>query len=220
MVTPFPRRQSSVFGREEIEVMRVVLASASPRRSALLGALGLTFEVIPSRAPEVFEGIPSEIVVQNARAKRDDVAAGIGFDALIIAADTLVFLDEHVLGKPRDLDEASRMLHRLSGRTHQVITGLALFNSLTGKAVDGFECTDVTFRHLSSEEIARFVEAVNPIDRAGAYTVDGPGSLLVERYHGCYQNVLGLPMVRLDCLCREAGLSLFDCVDGRRAVFL
>lgn len=199
---------------------RVVLASASPRRSALLSSLGLTFEIVPSRASEIFEGVPSEIVVINARAKRDDVAAAIDGDALIIAADTLVFLDEHVLGKPRDLEEASRMLHRLSGRTHQVITGLALLSTATGKAVDGFECTDVTFRHLTSEEIARFVEAVKPVDRAGAYTVDGPGTLLVERYHGCYQNVLGLPMVRLDALCREVGMSLFDLMEGSRAVFL
>ena len=112
------------------------------------------------------------------------------------------------------------MIARLSGKTHQVITGLAIIDTGTGRAAEGFESTDVTFRELSSEEIARFVEAVNPVDRAGAYTVDGPGSLLVARYNGCYQNVLGLPIVRLDALLRSVGYSLFELMDHNRCVFL
>ena len=112
------------------------------------------------------------------------------------------------------------MLRRLSGRTHQVVTGLAVTHTGTGVSVQGSERTDVTFRALSGEEIDRFVEAVNPVDRAGAYTVDGPGSLLVAKYHGCYQNVLGFPMVRLDELLRQAGFRLFDHMDADKAVFL
>jgi len=139
---------------------------------------------------------------------------------VVIAADTLVFLDEHVLSKPADAEEARAMLRRLSGNTHQVVTGLAVIDTASGTAAEGSESTDVTFRTLSSEEIARFVEVVNPIDRAGAYTVDGPGSLLVARYDGCYQNVLGLPMVRLDKLLRRIGVHLFDHLNRERAVFL
>ena len=199
---------------------RIVLASGSPRRRALLKALGLTFEVITSDADEIFEGVPDEIVVINAQRKRDDVLARLDSPALVIAADTLVFFDDHVLGKPRDLDEARAMLARLSGKTHQVRTGLAITNGFTGREACGCETTGVTFRALSPEEIDRFVEAVRPVDRAGAYTVDGPGSLLVAAYGGCYYNVLGLPIVRLDELLRQLGHSLFAWMDADRSLFL
>lgn len=199
---------------------RIVLASASPRRKALLSALGLEFDVLVSKADEILEGVPEEIVVINARRKLDDVVATLYEPALAIAADTLVFLDEHVLGKPGDLVEARQMVSRLAGRTHQVITGVAVADTSADRCVTGFERTDVTFRPLSEEEVSHFVEIVRPFDRAGAYTVDGPGSLLVASYRGCYQNVLGLPIVRLDRLLRELGYSLFDLMDPARATFL
>jgi septum formation protein len=200
---------------------RLVLASASPRRRALLAALGVTFEVVPSDAPEVDTGpVPAAIVEANARAKRDEVARRMAEPAVVIGADTLVFLDEHVLSKPADQAEARAMLRRLSGNTHQVLTGLAIIDAVTGQTAEGAETTDVTFRTLSGAEIDRFVELVNPVDRAGAYTVDGPGSLLVARYDGCYQNVLGLPMVKLDKLLRQVGYNLFEHMTRDRAVFL
>jgi nucleoside triphosphate pyrophosphatase len=201
-------------------VSRIVLASASPRRRALLAALGLEFEVITSGADEIFEGKPAEVVVTNARTKRDDVAAILDSAALVIAADTLVFLDEHTLGKPADHDEARAMLSKLSGNTHQVLTGLSIIDTGTGQSAEGYETTNVTFRMVTAEEIGHFVHAVNPVDRAGAYTVDGPGSLLVERYEGCYQNVLGLPIVRLDRLMRQIGYDLFELMDAERSKFL
>jgi septum formation protein len=200
--------------------MRIVLASASPRRRALLAALGLHFTVVPSNAEETFEGDPATMVVGNARAKRDDVAGRLDLPALVIAADTLVFVGEHVLGKPSGHAEARRMIEKLSGKTHQVLTGIAVCDTATGRQADGYESTDVTFRDLSGAEIERFVCAVNPIDRAGAYTVDGPGSLLVARYGGCYQNVLGLPMVRLDAVLRQIGFNLFDMMDASKCAFL
>lgn len=199
---------------------RIVLASSSPRRRALLAALGIEFEVVVSGIDEVFEGEPAEMVMLNARLKRDDVAGKISGDAIVIASDTLVFQDEHVLGKPADLDEARVMLRRLSGRTHAVLTGLALVDTARGKRVEGFERTGVRFRELSESEIDAFVEAVKPTDRAGAYTVDGPGSLLVAGYEGCYQNVLGFPIVRLDGLVRELGYDLFSMMNAERAVYL
>ncbi len=199
---------------------RIVLASASPRRRALLSALGIPIEVIVSGAEETFEGEPEAMVIANARAKRDDVVAPLDTPAVVIAADTLVFLADHVLGKPADAAEARAMIRRLSGNTHEVITGLAVADTGSGKCAEGAETTRVTFRDLSDEEIAAFVDAVNPVDRAGAYTVDGPGSLLVARYDGCYQNVLGLPIVRLDLLLREIGHSLFDFIDAENAIFL
>ncbi len=199
---------------------RIVLASGSPRRRALLRALGINFEIMVSGAEERFEGEPAAMVVTNARAKRDDVAGRLDFPALVIAADTLVFLGNRVLGKPVDSDEARAMLAELSGRTHKVLTGLSLIETATGKTAEGYESTEVTFRALSSREIDRFVAAVNPIDRAGAYTVDGPGSLLVARYNGCYQNVLGFPIVRLDLLLGELGYRLFDLMNAEHCHFL
>ena len=160
------------------------------------------------------------MVAHNARIKRDDVAARLDQPAIVIAADTTVFLGGEVLGKPADTDEARRMLEQLSGNTHQVLTGVAVVDTSTGKAAEGCESTDVTFRELSSSEIARFMSAVNPLDRAGAYTVDGPGTLIVSGYNGCYQNVLGLPIVCLDKALRQAGHNLFKMMDASRCVFL
>lgn len=199
---------------------RVVLASASPRRRALLEALGVEIEVVPSDADEVAGTDPRETVLVNARAKRDAVAGRLEGAAIVIAADTEVFIDGTVLGKPGDLAEARAMLERLAGRTHHVLTGLSLFDTDSGRSAEGVETTDVTFRALTAGEIERFVSAVRPLDRAGAYTVDGPGSLLVAAYGGCYQNVLGLPVVRLDQLLRELGHSLFEWMNAERSVFL
>ena len=112
------------------------------------------------------------------------------------------------------------MLTRLSGATHEVVTGVAIVHTGTGETVEGHETTKVTFRALSEPEIDAFVIAVKPLDRAGAYTVDGPGSLLVQSYAGCFYNVLGLPIIRLDSLLRTLGLSLFDYMNKDKAVFL
>jgi len=202
-------------------VIPIVLASASPRRRALLSALGIEVQVVASGIDEVDEGAtPTEIVIANAVAKRDDVAKRLLAPSLLIAADTLVFLGERILSKPTDLDDARNMLRELSGRTHEVVTGLAVVNTGSGRHVEGSETTRVTFRDLTDEEIGHFVHAVKPVDRAGAYTVDGPGSLLVARYDGCFQNVLGLPIVRLDLLLRTLGYDLFEIMDGPRSTFL
>ena len=198
----------------------IVLASASPRRRALLTALGIEIEVIVSAADETLDGVPNEVVLLNARVKRDDTAARVDRPALVIAADTIVLLGDRIMGKPADLEEARAMIRALSGQTHEVLTGVAVRNTETQQTAEGFESTKVTFRDLSDAEIGAFVEAVNPLDRAGAYTVDGPGSLLVERYHGCFHNVLGLPIVCLDNLLRTMGDGLFSRMHGARARFL
>lgn len=199
----------------------IILASGSPRRQTLLGALGVQFSVETSDAHEPNTGdTPADIVVTNAVIKRDDVASRHSEPVIIIAADTLVFYEDHVLPKPKDLADARRMLRLLSGNTHQVLTGVAIIHTGTGQTVEAAECTDVTFRELSDYEIDRFVDIVQPLDRAGAYTVDGPGSLIVQGFKGCYQNVLGFPMARLDEMLRELGVELFDLMDEEQAVFL
>lgn len=198
----------------------IVLASASPRRRALLEALGARIEIRPSAAEETLDGDPAGAAVRNAISKRDDVAKALDEPALVIAADTVVVIGDCVLGKPRDLEDARAMLRRLSGATHRVITGVAVTDTHSGKSASGHETTEVTFCDLTGAEIDCFVSAVKPVDRAGAYTVDGPGSLLVARYNGCYQNVLGLPMVCLNMLLREIGHDLFDYIDPANARFL
>jgi len=208
------------------QLAKLVLASGSPRRRALMEALGLTFDVIISSVDEPGGFMPrteaeaAAGVIAIARSKLDAVAARLESQAVVIAADTLVFLSDHVLGKPADAQEARAMLAALSGQTHEVITGLSLIDTKTGARAEGAEITEVTFRSLTATEIDRFVEAVNPVDRAGAYTVDGPGTLLVARYNGCYQNVLGLPLIRLDLLLRELGYSLFDLMNPACCKFL
>ncbi|MCX8064193.1 MAG: Maf family protein [Candidatus Hydrogenedentes bacterium] len=199
----------------------LVLASASPRRRALLASLGVEFEVFQSGVKEIDEGdSPSAIVERNALLKCEDVAKKVNYPAVIISADTLVFLEGEVLSKPRDLDDAKRILNLLSGNTHQVVTGIAVINTADSKRVLGSEITDVTFRPLSNEEVEIFVNVVCPLDRAGAYTVDGPGSLLVSRYDGCFYNVLGLPLVKLDKLLRKVGVNLFSRIRKEHASFL
>ena len=198
---------------------RVVLASGSPRRRVLLEALGVALVVQTSHVDEVDDGAPpAELVEANAVRKRDAVAAQ-QTDAVVIAADTLVYLEDAVLSKPRDLDEARAMLRRLSGRTHRVVTGVAVCDTHGGQRAHGHETTEVTFRRLSETDIGVFVESVRPVDRAGAYTCEGPGSLLVAGFRGCYYNVLGLPLVRLDALLAQTGHSLFEWVDAERAQF-
>ena len=199
---------------------KIILASASPRRKSLLEDLGITFSIQSAEIAEIdLGGTPASIVESNARRKCVKVAGECADDALVIGADTLVFLEEQVLSKPSSLDDARRMLRLLSGNTHQVVTGLAVYDTKDCRIVQGSESTDVTFRPLTEEEIDCFVDAVRPMDRAGAYPVDGPGSLLVSRYDGCYQNVLGLPIVRLDKLLRQLGHSLFPFIDPEKARF-
>ncbi len=198
----------------------LILASASPRRKALLEALGVEVRVEVSGVPETAEGSPETVAAGNAELKCRDVAKRIDSEALVIGADTIVTLEGTVMGKPRGHGEARDMLSRLSGNTHEVVTGVACARVGSGAFGRGTETTRVTFRALEPGEIDSFIEAVNPVDRAGAYTVDGPGSLLVASYEGCYQNVLGLPIVRLESLLRELGDSLYPRMSPHRARFL
>ena len=189
--------------------MEIVLASGSPRRRQLLEQIGLTgFRVLPSDADESLpDGIaPGEAVERLSARKGAAVAAQARPGALVIAADTVVALDGAILGKPRDQGEAREMLSALSGRTHQVYTGVSLFYQ--GERRTEHEVTAVTFRPLSQEEIAAYVATGEPMDKAGAYGIQGLGALLVERLEGDYFNVMGLPLCRLGRMLAAAGVRL------------
>ena len=156
------------------------------------------FQIIPSDAEEIFDDqlSPRELCQLNAHRKARAVAKKIP-DALVLGADTLVFLDGEIMGKPRDLADAKRMLARLQGRTHQVVTGVGLIH-LRGHRERLFAVsTDVTFRPLSAEQIGDYLSKMNPLDKAGAYAIQEHGDLIVSKISGSFSNVVGLPVERV-----------------------
>ena len=186
----------------------IILASASPRREQLLRQVGCKFRVVPSLAEEnnAADLPPDELVQMHARAKAEAVAAQTGGSDLVIGADTVVVLAGKVYGKPADAAAAARMLAELAGRTHSVWSGVAVVGR--GRCfVEAVE-TRVTLSGLSPEQIGRYVATGEPLDKAGAYAVQGIGALFVERIEGCYFNVVGLPLQALSRLLARAGLEL------------
>ncbi len=179
----------------------LILASGSPRRAKILRDLGVEFEIVKTEAPEVsIPHDPVRTVTENALAK---LHAAPTEGRATLAADTIVWFNNRIYGKPRDLDEAKEFLRELSGQTHVVFTGVAF------RAEDGTErtaCVEsrVTFRGLSEEMIDDYVARVHPTDRAGAYDIDESGDLIVASYDGSYENIMGLPVEPL----RDFGISL------------
>lgn len=188
--------------------MKIVLASASPRRKQLLSQMGLEFEVVPSDIDEKLPAdLPYEEAVQElAFKKASHVASLIDGHRLVIGADTIVVKDE-VLGKPKDKDDACEILYRLQGQSHEVVTGLAVVDNLTGKFKKSFEKTIVEMVPLSMEEIEQYVLTGEPMDKAGAYGIQGLAGIFISRIIGCYYNVVGLPIHRLWMMLKEFGIN-------------
>ena len=187
--------------------MEVVLASASPRRLALLEQVGIAARVVPADfAEEAGSAAEARLVaLHNAQGKCRAVAAAVGDAVPVVAADTIVVIDEDILGKPADACEAKAMLARLSGRSHQVMTGVAV--RYQGRELSEVCVTEVKFRPLAAEEIDAYVATGDPLDKAGAYGIQGRGALLVEQIRGCYNNVVGLPLSRLHMMLQEIGVG-------------
>ena len=174
----------------------LVLASASPRRQELLARLGIAFTVAPSRIPEIHPPGPhaqavAAVALDKARAVAGRWTAG---RAIVLGADTEVVLDGRYLGKPRDAADAARMLRDLGGRTHEVITGLALVEAPSGREETAAVTTRVSMVAASDAEIAAYVATGEPLDKAGGYAVQGQGGRLVAGVDGCLTNVIGLPL--------------------------
>jgi septum formation protein len=186
--------------------LKIVLASASPRRVELLRRIVDTFDVVPSGVEEPTRGRPSRRVLEAAQAKARDVAARI--EGIVIGADTIVVDRRSILGKPSSRDEAARMLSRLSGREHEVLTGLCVIATHCGDERTAVERTNVRFRSLSEREIASYLDCGEYADKAGAYAIQGRASVFVERICGDYTNVMGLPVCRLALLLRELGVDV------------
>ncbi len=177
---------------------KLVLASGSPRRKKLLSDIGLEFEVITSSVDEsiISESLePSIYVIELALLKAKSVAQNINYDAIVIGADTTVVLDNVIINKPTDKNDAFRILNKLSGNTHLVYTGIAFANTITQKVFTTFQKTEVTFRNLEDNEIWVYIDSGSPMDKAGAYGIqDDFGAVFVNKIVGCYYNIVGLPL--------------------------
>lgn len=185
---------------------KIWLASKSPRRAELLTRLGLEYEILTAEVDETVDGEPSACVETLAKRKADAGAekAGAGW---VLAADTLVFLDGKALGKPEDEQDAKRMLRALSGRTHQVLTGMCLKNAATGESFVRHDGALITFDEMMDEEIAAYVASGEPMDKAGAYGIQGLGGAYIAHMQGDYYATVGLSLCGLRKLLKTAGLS-------------
>ncbi len=175
---------------------RLILASASPRRSALLSQIGLTFEIFPSEIEEPLpdKDLSPEKVTQKLAKLKARAVAERYTEGIIIGADTLVLFKKELLGKPKNREDAKSMLSRLSGKTHRVITGVALIDVKKKTETTWSEVTKVCFRELCADEIDNYIESGEAKDKAGAYGIQGRGAAFVKRIDGCYFNVVGLPL--------------------------
>lgn len=176
---------------------KMILASASPRRRELLEKAGYDFDVVASDAEEIMEADlePAQIAMRNAEAKAADVQTHAGNDAIVIGADTIVVLDGTLFGKPKDAQDARRMLEELSGRSHQVVTGVCVCTQDASKTF--FETTHVFFKELDGADIDAYIATGEPMDKAGAYGIQGKAGAFVDHIDGSYANVVGLPMEHL-----------------------
>lgn len=183
----------------------IILASASPRRKQLLEQVGLRFRCIPAEVDEerIFDLSPLDMVRELAWQKAQAVAA-YHKRGIIIAADTIVLLDQLVMGKPLNRNDAEQKLSLLSAREHQVMTGLCVYNCENQSHATEVEITKVFFRRLSCHEIESYLDSAEWMDKAGGYGIQGLGALLIDKIEGCYYNVVGLPLNRLNqMLCRQ-----------------
>jgi septum formation protein len=191
------------------EPPRLILASASPRREALLQALGVPFDVIVSDEQETIDPrLPPEdqaglLAVRKARAVANDLAVG-----KVLGADTLVILDGEILGKPLDDDDATAMLRRLSGQEHDVVTGVALVDAANGSSLWRSVTSHVRMRSLSEGDIAQYVATGEPRDKAGGYAIQGDGAALIAGFEGCYNNIVGLPLCYVSVMLAHVRIAI------------
>ena len=189
--------------------MKLILASSSPRRSEILEQVGIDFTVFKPKE-DAENPLPSskcadcaDIAVENALHKAKWTSQYLDKDCLILSADTIVVSDGNILGKPIDSNDAKRMLKTLSGKEHQVITGVAIIDNSNDKMAKGHEVTDVFIKNLSDFEIDSYIKTGEPMDKAGAYAIQNRGALFIKSIRGCYFNVVGLPVFRMITLIKE-----------------
>lgn len=185
---------------------KLILASASPRRKELLETIGLNFLVV---APDIDEKLVKIEDIENlALEKALDVAKKIVFPAIIIGSDTIVSINNKILGKPVDRRDAFNMLKMLSGKTHRVISAIAVYDTETEKTVKTSVKSDVTFRKLNDEEIQNYINTGEPMDKAGAYAIQGRASAFVKSINGCYTNIVGISVYKTTEILKDFGIRV------------
>lgn len=189
-------------------MQKLILASASPRRIEMLQQYNIAIEVKPASIKEFFnESDPPEKIAMDL-AYQKALSIALVREELVLGADTIVVVDNKILGKPQDENEAYDILETLSGREHRVITGISLIKGQ--KKIIDYETTFVKFRKLKKRQILEYIATSEPMDKAGAYGIQGYGRILVEKINGSYSNVVGLPLVKVDLLLKKHfGLQLF-----------
>lgn len=198
---------------------RIILASNSPRRKELFTQVGIEFQAIPSKKEEyITKSIPSEVVQELSYQKAEEVACSIQEEAIVIGADTIVAVDEKILGKPKNEQEAKEMIQMLQGRKHQVCTGVSVIiksmakgNTATKflkKEIQFVETTEVVVEKMTENEIDTYIATKEPMDKAGAYGIQGFFALYVKEIHGDYNNVVGFPIARFYKELKKNGVTL------------
>jgi septum formation protein len=191
--------------------VRYILASASERRQELIGRILKKYDILVSDFDEdsvKFTGDCGEYVKAIALGKAKNIADKLSEHCVVIACDTIVYHDKKILGKPKNYEDAVNMLSSLSGNSHKVYSGLAVINTATNDIQTDYECTEVFFSTMSEKEVNDYVRSGEPMDKAGAYGIQGAGGIFVEKIYGCYYNVVGLPLNKLYNLLREMGVNL------------
>jgi len=193
--------------QEEGLKTEIILASASPRRRDIFSSLGLDFKVVePKRCREKVEGDPVNMAVANSILKVEEAAVAVRGGKvryLVSGFDTIVYRGKSIFGKPRDTEEAYSFIEALSGKTHSVVTGICIRDSVTGKQLTGSEVSRVSFKDLEPLEIEEYLSREYVLDKAGAYNISGPGALLVKKLKGCLFNVIGVPVFKYISLLEE-----------------
>ncbi len=189
---------------------KIILASASPRRRELLKTIGLEFTVIPSSVEEDIEHKPFsyKLIEDLALQKVLDVKDKISFPAVIIGSDTVVVIDNRVLGKPKDSNDAFNMLKLLSGRVHRVISAIAVHDNQTQKTVKTSVTSEVSFREIRDDEIRDYIKTAEPADKAGAYAIQGKAAIFVKGINGCYSNIVGISVYKTAEILAEFGVKV------------
>lgn len=190
--------------------MRIILASKSPRRREILSGLGIDFEVVTKDTDESSDIVDpimlvKELAYRKGMAVKDQIKDS---DSLIISADTVVSVDNKILGKPTSEQDAAKMLKALSGKTHQVISGVTLIHN--DRIITDYEITDVTFSDLSDNVIKNYISTLEPMDKAGAYAIQGLASMLIKGINGCYFNVVGFPVFKFAQMLKEIGINPYS----------
>ncbi|MDD3150187.1 MAG: Maf family protein [Candidatus Gastranaerophilales bacterium] len=187
---------------------KIILASKSPRRKELLERIGLNFEIIPAQIEEKVEYPTQEAVEKVAFDKAKDIAENYTKSALIIGSDTIVICNEEILEKPKNRQDAYRMLKMLSNNKHRVISGIAIIDTENGNSITDSVVSEVYFKELSEEEINHYLDTDEPYDKAGSYGIQGLGCLFIKSINGCYNNIMGISTYKLAQMLEKMGVKI------------